>query len=142
MQANMGGVGGGGMVLPISMIFFKFDAKNAIALSNFSIFLSSGVRYFINANKPHPLKNGKGLLVDLNLALLMLPLIISGVSIGVVLNLLMPNIILIGFFIAILVYMGYGVLLKGIALYNKEVKRDMEIARMEALKAFISDRIR
>jgi len=113
-QANVGGVGGGGMVLPIAMIFFKFDAKNAIALSNFSIFLSSGARYLINMNKSHPLKNGKGVLVDLNLGLIMLPMIISGVSIGVVLNILMPSIIIITFFIGLLVFMGVGVLKKGI----------------------------
>jgi len=112
------------MVLPISMIFFKFDAKNAIALSNFSIFLSSGSRYLINMNKAHPLKDGKGVLVDLNLGLIMLPLIISGVSIGVVLNILMPNIIIITFFVIFLVCMGVGVLKKGIALYKKEVERD------------------
>ena len=39
--ANMGGMAGGGLVVPISIAFFKFDPKNAIALSNFSIFLSS-----------------------------------------------------------------------------------------------------
>ena len=38
---NMGGMGGGGMLVPIAIFFFGFDAKNAIAISNFSIFLSS-----------------------------------------------------------------------------------------------------
>jgi len=70
------------------------------------------------------LKDGKGVLVDLNLGLIMLPLIISGVSIGVVLNILMPNIIIITCFVTFLVCMGVGVLKKGIALYNKEVERD------------------
>ena len=39
--ANTAGVGGAGMVVPIAIIFMKFDAKNAIALSNFSISISS-----------------------------------------------------------------------------------------------------
>ena len=54
--ANMGGVGGGGIVLPIAVIFFKFDSKNAIALSNFSIFLSSLIRYILFIKTPNPLK--------------------------------------------------------------------------------------
>ena len=45
--ANVGGVGGGGIVFPLSMIFLKFDTKNAIGLSNFSIWLSSFLRYII-----------------------------------------------------------------------------------------------
>jgi len=39
--ANMGGVGGAGMLVPIVFLYLKFDTRNAIALSNFSIFLSS-----------------------------------------------------------------------------------------------------
>jgi len=88
--ANMGGVGGGGMLVPIGITFFKFDPKNAIALSNFSIFLSSAQRYILNSKKSHPLKKGKGLIVDLNLGILMLPMIISGVSFGGILNILAP----------------------------------------------------
>jgi uncharacterized membrane protein YfcA len=77
--ANIGGLGGGGIVLPVSMLFFQFDAKNAISLSNFSVCISSGLVYLINANKPHPLKQGKGILVDMNIVVIMLPMIISGV---------------------------------------------------------------
>ena len=118
---NVGGIGGGGTVVPILMIFHKFDAKNAIALSNFSIFLSSIIRYIINSPQPHPLKDGKGVLVDYNLAILMLPMIISGVSFGVILNILMPNIIVIITYCLGLIYFGYGVTKKAINLYKTEV---------------------
>ena len=107
--ANMGGVGGGGIFVPIGIAFFKFDPKNAIALSNFSIFLSSAMRYLINADQPHPLKKGKGLLVDYNMAVIMLPLIISGVSFGVILNMIMPDFIISLSFVLLLSYLGYGV---------------------------------
>ena len=46
---NVAGIGGGGTVVPVLMIFMRFDAKNAIALSNFSIFLSSLMRWIINS---------------------------------------------------------------------------------------------
>ena len=77
--ANMGGLGGGGIVMPICLIFFKFDPKNSIALSNFSTFLAAILIYILNANKSHPLKKGKGIIVDMNLIIIMLPMIISGV---------------------------------------------------------------
>jgi uncharacterized membrane protein YfcA len=125
--ANMGGVGGGGMVVPLGIGFFKFDPKNAIALSNFSIFLSSAMRYLLNAHKPHPLKNGTGLIVDLNLAVIMLPLIISGVSFGVILNIIMPDLIIVFAFVALLSYLGRGVLKKGLGLYKKETEKVNQI---------------
>ena len=43
---NLGGIPGAGLILPISIYFFEFDVKNAVAFSNFSIFGSSFVRYF------------------------------------------------------------------------------------------------
>jgi len=53
---NVGGAGGAGIVVPISVLFFKFDARASIGLSNASIFLSSLIRYLANAKSPHPLK--------------------------------------------------------------------------------------
>ena len=122
----MGGAGGGGVVVPITMLCLKFDAKNAIALSNISIFLSSLMRFFYNAKRPHPLKNGKGLLVDHSLAILMLPLIVSGASIGVILNILLPNLVIMFMYTFGLTYLGYGVFKKTVALYRKEVERDRQ----------------
>ena len=114
---NTGGVGGGGIVVPIAIGFLKFDAKNAIAVSNASIFFSSALRFLINAKLPHPLKNGKGIIVDMNLSVLMLPMIISGVSFGVILNLMFPNALLKIVFVLIISYLAYGVLQKGLSLY-------------------------
>lgn len=125
--ANMGGVGGGGIVVPVGIAFFKFDPKNAIALSNFSIFLSSAMRYLLNSNKSHPLKNGTGLIVDLNLACIMLPLIISGVSFGVILNIIMPDLIISLCFVGLLSYLGYGVLKKAIGMRKKETATVKEV---------------
>ena len=46
--ANCGGLGGAACVIPLSMIFFGFDIKSAITLSNSSITTSTIVRYVMN----------------------------------------------------------------------------------------------
>lgn len=61
-----------------------------------SVFIASLVRYLINSSKPHPLKNGKGLLVDINVMVIMLPMIVSGVSFGVIANVASPDPVIIG----------------------------------------------
>jgi uncharacterized membrane protein YfcA len=76
---NVGGVGGGGIIMPVIMAFFKLDSKNSVALSNLSLSIASTIRFILNANRPHPLKNGKGLLIDLSLTSIILPMIVSGV---------------------------------------------------------------
>jgi hypothetical protein len=60
-MVNIGGISGGGTMVPTSQGFFNFDSKNAIAISNISICLASVIRYLLLAKVPHPLKNGKGL---------------------------------------------------------------------------------
>jgi hypothetical protein len=64
-------------------------------LSNMSIFIACTIRYMMNANKPHPLKNGKGLLIDLNMPVVMLPMIVSGCSFGIIANVISPDLIII-----------------------------------------------
>ena len=61
-----------------------------------SVFIASLVRFLINSAKPHPLKNGKGLLVDINVMVIMLPMIVSGVSFGVIANVASPDPVIIG----------------------------------------------
>ena len=61
-----------------------------------SVFIASLVRFLINSSKPHPLKNGKGLLVDINVMVIMLPMIVSGVSFGVIANVASPDPVIIG----------------------------------------------
>lgn len=43
--STVGGIGGGGLVIPFCMTFFGFQTKNAIALSGFTIFSCSVVRF-------------------------------------------------------------------------------------------------
>ena len=89
----MGGSGGGGIVMAISICFFSFDPKNAIALSNFSICFSALLRYFLMMKEPHPLKKDRGILIDMNLSVIMLPMITCGASIGVIANTLMSDLV-------------------------------------------------
>ena len=43
--ANVGGVGGGGLIIPIIMAMFMFTTKEAIAISGFTIFTGSVARF-------------------------------------------------------------------------------------------------
>ena len=91
--SNMGGLGGGGAVIPLAMIFFGFGTKQSISLSNASVCVASICRYFVNWPKTHPYKNGTGVLVDYNIASLMLPMIVVGATTGVIINKVLPSVV-------------------------------------------------
>ena len=57
---NTGGIGGGGIMIPVAIFFYGFDMKTAIALSNATVAVASICRYVANLNRSHPLKGETG----------------------------------------------------------------------------------
>jgi uncharacterized membrane protein YfcA len=80
-MSNIGGIGGGGITLPIIMIFFGFETKQAIALSSFSILLSTTSSFIVNWKEKHPEKPFVHV-IDYGLVSVMLPTTLAGSQIG------------------------------------------------------------
>ena len=102
--ANSGGLGGGGIMIPVLLVFFGFDIKSAIGISNATIFVSAVCRYLQNLPKSHPRKDGTGVLVDYNVAIVMLPSIVLGVIAGGIVNSVFPSIYLAVGLVLLLVF--------------------------------------
>ena len=90
--ATVAGIGGGGVITPMCMTFFGFSTKGAIAISGFSILVGSISKYILSLRKKHPEKDC--VLIDYNLATVMLPTVLMGSLIGVFVNVAMPPLIL------------------------------------------------
>ena len=78
---NIAGIGGGGGAVPIIMGFFKFDTKQAVALSSFTILCGSVLRFCYNFKDKHPEKPDV-VLVDYSLAVIMMPTTLAGSQLG------------------------------------------------------------
>jgi uncharacterized membrane protein YfcA len=102
--ANSGGIGGGGVIIPVSLIFFGFDPKNAIPLSNVSIFFAAIIRYFYNFDKRNT-KKGFGVLVNYDYGILMLPAVVVGSALGVIIYVILPELIIIIALTLLLLYL-------------------------------------
>ena len=74
--AASGGIGGGGILVPLYILIFDFRAKYAVALSNFTIVGSSITNIVLNLPKRHPSADRP--LVDWDLILVMEPLTMAG----------------------------------------------------------------
>ena len=107
VTSSMGGLGGGGSIIPVAILFFGFDTKQAIGLSNSSIAVASIYRYLYNFNKPHPLKDGKGVMVEYNMAALMLPPIVVGASTGVKMHIVLPEVIIVIILCVLLLFLSF-----------------------------------
>lgn len=76
MIAASGGIGGGGILVPLFILVFGFQARYAIPLSNFCILGSSITNMILNLSKRHPSADRP--LVDWDLILVMEPLTMAG----------------------------------------------------------------
>ena len=92
-------------------------------MSNASIGVASICRYIINFNKSHPLKQGTGVLVDYNVASLMLPMIVVGATTGVMLNQILPPILVSIIFTILVVFFNITTFRKLLKIQADERKR-------------------
>jgi len=124
MVAAGGGIGGGGILVPIYSLIFGFSAKHAIPLSNVTVLGGAVANTVLNARKRHPLADRP--LVDWDLILVMEPLTIAGALIGAFLNKVLPETILTVMLVVLLSFTAYTSLKKGVKMYKLETKRMRE----------------
>ena len=120
MIAAGGGIGGGGVLVPIYILVMGFSPKKAIPLSNITVFGGALANTVLNVRKRHPLADRP--LVDWDLILVMEPLTIAGALIGAFLNKLLPEGILAVSLVALLSFTSYTTLSKAVRMYKAETR--------------------
>src|SRR5688572_29360398 len=101
--SNLGGMAGGGVMIPISALFFYFDPKNSISISNATICIGSIIRIIICYKLKHPLKPWASV-IDADYAAILVPFAMAGSYIGVTIYAILPRVILMTFITLVLLY--------------------------------------
>ncbi|CDW86733.1 UNKNOWN [Stylonychia lemnae] len=125
MLCTIGGIGGGGAVVPLLMSFFKFETKEAIAISGFSIFVCSLTRFIFNFKQKHPQKDVVA--IDYGLASVMFPSVIFGSFIGVMINVIFPSLYLQILLTLLLIFLTYDCTKKAIVIFKKENRQAIQV---------------
>jgi len=114
-----GGLGGGGIFVPVYIILLRFDAKSAAALSQATIFGGSMVNFWMNSRQRHPNRPHRPL-TDFNTILILEPMLLGGTVIGVLLNQLLPDPIILVCLLLVLIIALYRMVKKGRSQWKKE----------------------
>lgn len=100
--SNAGGIGGGGLLIPILILILNFSTHEAIPISKLMIFTGASTAFIMGLKNKHPYRNGIPL--DLNVAGILIPMLLFGTMVGVSLNKVMPpTIILISLTIVLVI---------------------------------------
>ena len=136
MLAAGGGIGGGGMLVPLYVLIMGFSPKYAIPLSNITVFGGACANFIMNQRKRHPTADRP--LMDWDLILVMQPMTIAGALLGSFLNKLLPELILTISLVLLLGYTTHTTLKKGFQAYAKESKAAKDAANASALSRMMA----
>eukprot|EP00550_Attheya_septentrionalis_P004493 CAMPEP_0198283952 /NCGR_PEP_ID=MMETSP1449-20131203/3532_1 /TAXON_ID=420275 /ORGANISM="Attheya septentrionalis, Strain CCMP2084" /LENGTH=513 /DNA_ID=CAMNT_0043980857 /DNA_START=181 /DNA_END=1722 /DNA_ORIENTATION=+ len=113
-----GGIGGGGILVPVYILLLRFPVKHAVSLSNVTIFGGGVANILLNSMKRHPLADRP--LIDWDLMLVMEPLTMAGALIGADLNEMLPDVIIVVLLVILLTFIANKTLKKARDMYAKE----------------------
>ncbi|KAG7958120.1 hypothetical protein I3843_10G003400 [Carya illinoinensis] len=126
---TVGGVGGGGIFVPMLTLIVGFDTKSAAALSKCMIMGASASSVWYNLRVLHPTKEVP--IIDYDLALLFQPMLMLGITIGVALSVIFPYWLITVLIIFLFLGTSSRSFFKGIEMWKEETVLKKEIANRQ-----------
>ncbi|XP_043809319.1 sulfite exporter TauE/SafE family protein 3 isoform X2 [Manihot esculenta] len=124
---SVGGVGGGGIFVPMLALIIGFDPKSSTAISKCMIMGAAGSTVYYNLRLRHPTLDMP--LIDYDLALLFQPMLMLGISIGVAFNVMFADWMVTVLLIILFIGTSAKALFKGIDTWKKETMMKKEAAK-------------
>lgn len=119
--ANIGGIGGGGLIIPLAIGCWGFKTSEAVSLSNSTVFLGSLIRFFgFSIRQKHPNSSQERTIIDYNVASIMIPAVLLGSFSGLYLSALLPEAVTMILMTVLLLFMTYNTYKKMVKLCRKE----------------------
>lgn len=125
---SVGGVGGGGIFVPMLTLIIGFDPKSSTAISKCMIMGASVSTVYYNLKLKHPTLDMP--VIDYDLAVLMQPMLMLGISIGVIFNVIFPDWLVTVLLIILFLGTSTKAFLKGIETWKKETVIQREAAKL------------
>lgn len=124
---SVGGVGGGGIFVPMLTLIIGFDSKSSTAMSKCMIMGAAASTVYYNLKQRHPTLEMP--VIDYDLALLFQPMLVLGISIGVAFNVIFADWMITVLLIVLFIFTATKAFLKGVETWKKET-----IMKKEAVK--------
>ncbi|KAL3758600.1 hypothetical protein ACHAWU_008354 [Discostella pseudostelligera] len=116
-----GGIGGGGILVPIYILILGFLPKHAIPLSNVTVLGGAVASTLQNMRKRHPTADRP--LIDWDLIVAMEPPTVAGALIGANLNKILPEAVIAVMLSLLLSFTAYATLKKARIMHQKETEK-------------------
>jgi uncharacterized membrane protein YfcA len=95
-----GGIGGGGLLVPIFILVMQYPVKHAVSLSNVTVFGGAVANTMLNVPKRHPVVDRP--LIDWNLLSVMEPSAMIGALMGAIFIQYLPDVLVVAMLVFLL----------------------------------------
>ena len=130
--AATAGIGGGGLNVPVLILLFNFEPKEATVLSNTAVLGNGLSQFFLNFRRSHPSDPTKPL-IDWVAVAMLLPAQLGGAELGVIMESIFPSSVLLILSVVLLAFAAAKTFVKGLKQRDKEAAaRAAEAAEVEA----------
>ncbi|XP_073129526.1 sulfite exporter TauE/SafE family protein 3-like isoform X2 [Henckelia pumila] len=129
---SVGGVGGGGIFVPMLSLIIGFDPKSSTAISKCMIMGGAISAVYYNLKLRHPTIEMP--IIDYDLVVLIQPMLMMGISIGVTFNVIFADWMVTVLLIILFIVVSTKAFLKGVEVWKEET-----IFKMENAKRFEAD---
>ncbi|CAO2839427.1 unnamed protein product [Amaranthus hypochondriacus] len=126
---TVGGVGGGGIFVPMLTLIVGFDTKSAAALSKCMIMAASASSFWYNLRVQHPCRDVP--ILDYDLALLFQPMLMLGITLGVALSVVFPYWLITVLIIILFLGTSSRSFSRGIMMWKEETVLNTELAKQD-----------
>ncbi|KAL6524110.1 hypothetical protein OROMI_031205 [Orobanche minor] len=133
---SVGGVGGGGIFVPMLTLIVGFDPKSATAISKCMIMGAAVAAVYYNLRIRHPTIDMP--IIDYDLAVLIQPMLMLGISIGVTFNVLFADWMVTVLLIILFIVTSSKAFFKGVETWKSETIMKKEAAKQ--LEANVNDK--
>lgn len=124
---SVGGVGGGGIFVPMLSLIIGFDPKSATAISKCMIMGAAASTVYYNLKLRHPTIDMP--IIDYDLTLLIQPMLMLGISIGVAFNVIFADWMVTVLLIILFIGTSTKAFFKGVETWKKETIMKQEAAK-------------
>ena len=116
--ANAGGIGGGGLFVPLLILIFGLKVHYAIPLSKVMVFGGALTRFLSTLRARHPTADRPA--IDYDIVLVFQPIILVGTTAGVMLNTVLPESIILLLLALLLAFTTFRTTCKGVRMWRQE----------------------
>ncbi|KAL8138545.1 hypothetical protein V2J09_004546 [Rumex salicifolius] len=129
---SVGGVGGGGIFVPMLALVLGFDTKSSAAISKCMIVGAAASTVYYNIRQRHPTLDMS--IIDYDLALLFQPMLVLGISLGVTFNVIFADWMVTLILIILCIVTSTKAFFKGIEKWKKETIQKEAETRLSSIE--------